>query len=107
MSDPTINFAKEVEPIEDNPKAGIDTPDNRDEYEVDGRKLPDWAKGVIITNIVMIHVVVFLVGIDDVPFTLNDAALAAYVVVGLGTPVGLASQAIRAALSSLFATGKT
>ena len=51
----------------------------------------------------MVHLVVILVAIEDVPFSLNDAILAAYVVTGLGVPIGLASQAAKSALFGLFA----
>ena len=67
-----------------------------------GRKLPAWAKSLIVVNTVAVHAVVVSVGIDVVPFTLSDAALAAYVVTCLGVPVGLASQAVRGALAGLF-----
>ena len=50
----------------------------------------------------MVHSVVVAAGIKDVPFTLGDAALAAYVVTGLGVPVGLASRTVRGALAGLF-----
>lgn len=66
------------------------------------KKLPTWAKWVIGCDIVMVHLVVVLTGVDGVPFELSDAALAAYVVTGLGMPIGLASHAVRGALAGLF-----
>ena len=53
-------------------------------------------------NLVMVHLVVILVGIEGVPFSLNDWTLAAYVVTGLGIPVGLANRAVRGAIAALF-----
>ena len=50
----------------------------------------------------MVHMVVILVGIESIPFSLNDWTLAAYIVTGLGIPVGLANQAVRGAIASLF-----
>ena len=84
-----------------NPKAG-DGPPSRDMPAGGGKKLPKWAKWVIGTNVGMAHLVVVLVGIQDIPFTLDEVALAAYVVTGLGIPIGLANQAVRGALAGLF-----
>ena len=50
----------------------------------------------------MVHLVIILVGIESMPFSLNDVALAAYIVTGLGIPVGLANRAIRGAIASFF-----
>ena len=50
----------------------------------------------------MVHLVAILVGIEGVPFSLNDWTLAAYVVTGLGIPVGLANRAVRGAIAALF-----
>ena len=47
-------------------------------------------------------IVIILVGIESMPFSLNDVALAAYIVTGLGIPVGLANRAIRGAIASFF-----
>ena len=57
---------------------------------------------VIGCNVAMMRLVVVLVGFMDVPFALNDAVLGAYVVTGLGMPIGLASHAVRNALVGLF-----
>ena len=50
----------------------------------------------------MVHLVVMFAGFKDMPFTLSDTALAAYIVIGLGMPVGLTNQTIRSALGALF-----
>ena len=52
----------------------------------------------------MVHIVVIMVGIEELPFTLNDASLVAYILVGMGMPVGLANQSVRSALVGLFET---
>ena len=102
MNDPVAEF-RERSPsdISLNPKAGSD-PSPSDTPAGDDPKLPTWAKWIVGCNIVMVHLVVILVGIKDVPFTLNDAALVAYVVTGLGISVGLANRAVRGALAALF-----
>ena len=84
-----------------NPVVG-NGPPSEDVPTGDDKKLPTWVKWVIGLNLVMVHTVVILVGVDSVPFTLNDAALAAYVVTGLGIPIGLASQAVWSALGGIF-----
>ena len=66
------------------------------------KKLPDWVKMVIGCDIIMVHLVIILVGVESIPFTLNDTTLAAYIVIGLGMPVGLANQTIRSALAAYF-----
>lgn len=83
-----------------NPKVDDDTAS--EESPAGSDKLPVWAKWVIGCNVIMIHLVVILVGVMDVPFALNDAVLVAYVVTGLGMPIGLASHAVRGALAGLF-----
>lgn len=88
--------------IQPNTKIGDNAP-TKDIPSETNRKLPNWAKLVIGSNIVMVHVVVILVGITDVPFTLSDASLAAYIVIAMGMPVGLANQTVRSALVGLFA----
>lgn len=102
MSDPIAKFKRRIpSDISSNPKAGQDL-SSLDTPSGDDPKLPTWAKWIVGCNLIMVHLVVMLVGIEDVPFTLNDAALAAYVVTGLGIPVGLASRVIRSALASIF-----
>lgn len=104
MGDPVARFKRrEPSDVPSNPKAkdgdsGDDTPPGGD------KKLPTWAKYLIAVNTVAVHTVVVSAGIEAVPFTLSDAALAAYVVTCLGVPVGLASQAVRGALAGLFGT---
>lgn len=68
----------------------------------DDKRLPIWAKWVIGVNLIMVHLIVMLTGIEDIPFMLNDVALAAYIVTVLGIPIGLASQAVRNALAVVF-----
>ena len=102
MGDPVAEFKQRMpSDIQSNPKAGNDS-SSSDSPPGDDSKLPTWAKWIIGCNIIMIHLVVLLVGFKDVPFALNDVALAAYVVTGLGLPVGLASRAVRGALAALF-----
>ena len=102
MGDPVAEFRqRKPSDIQPNPKAGDggsdgDVPAGYDE------KLPAWTKCVIACNLVMVHLVVMLAGFESVPFALGDAALTAYVVTGLGMPVGLASRAVRGALAGLF-----
>jgi len=50
----------------------------------------------------MVHLIVIMTGFEVIPFTLNDVPLAAYIVISLGVPVGLANQTIRVALEALF-----
>lgn len=66
------------------------------------KKLPGWAKLVIGGNLVMMHLVIILVGVECIPFTLHETALAAYVITGLGIPIGLANQAVRSTLVGIF-----
>lgn len=74
--------------------------ENSDEDPLGGaKKLPKWAKSLIVVNTIAVHAVVVSAGTEVVPFTLSDAALAAYVVTCLGVPAGLASQAVRGALA--------
>ncbi len=87
--------------VPSNPKVG-DGPPSEDVPPGSDKKLPRWTKWVIGVNLIMVHLVVILVGINCVPFTLSDTVLAAYVVTGLGMPIGLASQAVRSALAGLF-----
>ena len=102
MGDPVADFRqRKPSDILPNPKAG-DGGSGGDAPVGDDKKLPTWAKCIIVCNLVMVHSVVVAAGIKDVPFTLGDAALAAYVVTGLGVPVGLASRTVRGALAGLF-----
>lgn len=102
MGDPVEKFRKrEPASILPNPKAGGAPPGDVPPGSGD-EGLPAWAKWIVACNLVMVHLVIMLVGFEWVPFMLNDAALTAYVVTGLGIPVGLASRAIRGALASLF-----
>lgn len=102
MGDPVARFKRrEPSNVLSNPKANDGDSDD-DTPPGGGKKLPTWAKSLIVVNTVAVHAVVVSVGIDAVPFTLSDAALAAYVVTCLGVPVGLASQAVRGALAGLF-----
>ena len=68
------------------------------------KKLPEWAKMIIATDLIMVHLIVILVGVESIPFTLNDWALAAYITVGLGMPVGLANRTVLEALANVFRT---
>lgn len=82
--------------IQPNPKA------DNDESSKSPKKLPDWAKWIIGCNILMVHLVIVLVGVEDISFTLNDITLTAYVVTGLGVPIGLANRTVVNALAGAF-----
>ena len=102
MGDPVAEFRRRGPAgIPPNPKAdgapSADMPPGSGD-----ERLPTWTKWIVACNLVMVHLVIMLVGFEWVPFTLSDAALTAYVVTGLGIPVGLASRAVRGALASLF-----
>ena len=95
-----VKSPKDIRPspnVDSNPPVG-------DTLPKDDRKLPLWVKLVIGSNIVMVHLIVILVGIDAVPFSLTDTALAAYIVLGLAVPIGLANYPIRTALGAIFGT---
>lgn len=95
LGNSTYNF-KKLEPVD------IQTADtkvrddssNDDAVPSDKKTLPRWVKYIIAVNLIAVHLVVILTGIKDIPFELGEGALAAYIVVGLGTPIGLAHQAI-------------
>ena len=102
MGDPLSKLkARSLTDLLPNPNVSNDAQDNGTIVGSED-KLPRWVKMVIGSNVIMVHLVVVLVGIVDIPFTLNDATLAAYVVIGLGVPVGLANQTVRSALSVIF-----
>ena len=102
MSDPAIKFKQKTpSDIQPNPKADKDS-SSEDVPPNGDSKLPTWAKWIIGCNLIMVHLVVMLTGIESVPFSLNDWALAAYIITGLGIPVGLANRAVRGAIASLF-----
>lgn len=100
--DPVARF-KRREPSDILPNPKVKNADSgEDEPASSDKKLPAWTKSLIVVNTIAVHAVVVSVGIEAVPFTLSDAALAVYVVTCLGVPVGLASQAVRGALAGLF-----
>ena len=102
MGDPVAEFRqRKPSDIQPNPKAG-DGGSGGDAPAGDDGKLPTWAKYIMAVNLAMVHLVIMLAGFEGVPFALGDAALAAYVVTGLGIPVGLANRAVRGALAGLF-----
>lgn len=82
-------------------KVGDDS-SNEDTPPSDKKTLPTWAKYVIGFNLIMVHLVVVMVGFTGIPFELSDGALVAYIVIGLGMPIGLANRAVRHALTALF-----
>lgn len=102
MGDPVSSFkARSSTDILPNPDLSGNVP-IKDTPDGDKKKLSRWVKWVIGCNIIMVHLVVMFAGFKDIPFTLSDTALAAYIVIGLGMPVGLANQTIRSALGALF-----
>ncbi len=104
MSDPLNGFkARPPAEILPNPKVSKDASPRDIPPEKDRGKLPAWIKWVIGCNIVMVHLVVVLVGWNDLPFMLNDAVLIAYIITALGLPVSLGNQTIRNAIAGIFA----
>lgn len=104
MSDPVTGFRDRTpSDIPPNSKTDGGSP-YPDEPLSSNPTLPSWVRWIVGSNLVMVHVVVILVGIDAVPFTLGDVALVAYIVTGLGIPVGLSHQAVRGAIAALIGT---
>ena len=65
-------------------------------------RMPRWIKIIIKSNFVMMILVIMLVGIVDIPFTLDSTVLTVYIVVSLGMPVGLKNHTVQNALSAIF-----
>jgi len=102
LGDPTSRFReRSPQNIRPNPKVGKN-PSDKDAPASSDNRLPTWAKWIIGCNVVMVHLIVIMTGFEAIPFTLNDVPLAAYIVISLGVPVGLANQTIRVALEALF-----